>query len=61
VLDAANAVSELPLGVDDIKPPLLPQDSEEWVKERSREELSELLLKAGELIKSRETGEDPYV
>lgn len=31
-------------------------DVEEWVQEKSREELSSLLLKADSLIKSRETG-----
>ncbi|TFY51373.1 hypothetical protein EVJ58_g10604 [Rhodofomes roseus] len=53
VLDAASAIPEH--GLDETKPPLLPHDSEEWVKEKSREELSDLLLKAEELIKSRET------
>jgi hypothetical protein len=30
---------------------------EDWIREKSREELSDLLLKADEIIKSRESGE----
>lgn len=57
VLAAANSVAEHPLSSGDSRPSLLPTgDTEEWVNEKSREELSELLLKAGELIRSRETG-----
>lgn len=58
VLAAANAVTEPPLTSGDSRPSLPPSgDTEEWVNEQSREELSELLVKAEELIRSRETGE----
>lgn len=35
----------------------LPAAVEEWMNEKSREELSNLLFAAGDIIKSRETGE----
>lgn len=38
----------------------LPQVVEEWMNEKSKEELSDLLLKADGLIKERETGNDLY-
>jgi hypothetical protein len=33
------------------------EEDPEWLSEKSREELAELLLKADDLIKERETGE----
>ncbi|KZT72485.1 hypothetical protein DAEQUDRAFT_722632 [Daedalea quercina L-15889] len=55
VLEAASAIPEQPFSSLDPKSFLLPHDSEEWVNEKSREELSELLLKAEGLIRTRET------
>lgn len=43
--------------LDNLPSPLPSPDAEEWINEKSREELSGLLLKADELIKSRESGE----
>ncbi|KZT12595.1 uncharacterized protein LAESUDRAFT_718874 [Laetiporus sulphureus 93-53] len=41
--------------VDGLPLPVPTPDAEDWLNERSREELSELLLKADQLIKSRES------
>lgn len=52
VPDVAGAGPSFP---DDMPLPLSTHDAEAWVNEKSREELSHLLLKADELIKSRES------
>lgn len=52
VLDAASS----PRVLDDAQLAPPNPNVEEWMNEKSREELSNLLFKADELIKSRETG-----
>ncbi|KAI0959607.1 hypothetical protein AcW1_004390 [Taiwanofungus camphoratus] len=57
VLDAAVSAPTQLVGaaLDGVHLPLPAPDIEEWMNEKSREELSGLLLKADELIKSRES------
>jgi hypothetical protein len=48
--------SPLPATLQIVASPNAEEDPE-WLSEKSREELAELLLKADDLIKERETGE----